>query len=55
MFDASRGTGSGSPGTVIAITEAAIEIATGDGSLLIHVLQPAGSGKIPATDFVQNI
>ncbi len=55
LFDTSRGTGKGNPGEVIAITDAAIEIATGDGSLLIHVLQPAGSGKIPAPEFVQNL
>ncbi len=53
LFDTSRGTGRGNPGEVVDITDAAIEIAAGDGSLLIHVLQPAGSGKIPATEFVQ--
>ncbi len=55
LFDTSRGTGSGSPGTVIDITDGAIEIATGDGSLLIHVLQPAGSGKIPAPEFAEKV
>ena len=45
--------GKGTPGEVIDITDAAIEIAAGDGSLLIHILQPAGSGKIPAPEFVQ--
>lgn len=53
IFDTSSGNGSGAAGTVIDISDKAIEIATSDGSLFVHVLQPAGSRKIPAAEFVQ--
>lgn len=53
IFDTSIGSGSGAAGAVIGFSDKAIEIATSDGSLFVQVLQPAGSKKIPAAEFVQ--
>lgn len=54
IFDTSIGSGAGAAGTVIGISDKAIEIATSDGSLFVHVLQPAGGKKKPAAEFVQS-
>ncbi len=54
LFDSSRGSGSGSAGTIIDITDDGIEIATSDGSIIVHVVQPAGSRKIPVSEFIQS-
>jgi methionyl-tRNA formyltransferase len=54
LFDTSRGDGSGNPGEVINITDTALEIATADGSLLVYVIQPSGSKKVPAQEFAQS-
>ncbi len=53
IFETSRGAGSGSAGTVIDISDSGIEIAASEGSIVAHVLQPAGGRKIPAAEFVQ--
>jgi len=50
LFDSSRGSGSGPAGTVLKTSDDGIEIATSDGSIIVHVLQPAGSKKIPAAE-----
>ena len=39
------------PGTVIAVQHDGIDIATGDGTLRVHTLQPAGKRAMDATDF----
>ncbi len=54
LLDTTRGNASGNPGQILGITDTALEIATVDGSLLIHVIQPSGSKKVPAQIFAQN-
>ena len=41
------------PGLVISVTKAGMEIATGEGSLLIKQVQPSGKKAMPAYDFAQ--
>jgi len=53
LFEAARGTGSGRAGTVVSLSDNGIEVATSDGSILVNVLQPAGSKKLPAAEFIQ--
>lgn len=40
-----------SPGTVISVTEQGVEVKTGDGSLLLTTVQPAGKKAMSAADF----
>ncbi len=40
-----------SPGTVLAVTERGVEVKTGDGSLLLTIVQPAGKKAMSAADF----
>jgi methionyl-tRNA formyltransferase len=53
LLDSTRGAGSGKAGTVVSISDSGIEIATSDGSIIVHILQPTGSKKLPAADFIQ--
>jgi methionyl-tRNA formyltransferase len=53
IFDARRTGGTGKPGTVIAINEQGFTVAAADGSIEILSLQPAGSKKIPAAEFIK--
>lgn len=39
------------PGTVLAVTERGVEVKTGDGSLLLTIVQPAGKKAMSAADF----
>ena len=39
------------PGTVIAVQSDGIDVATGEGTLRVHTLQPAGKRAMAATDF----
>lgn len=39
------------PGTVLAVTELGVEVKTGDGSLLLTTVQPAGKKAMSAADF----
>ena len=48
----SLGTGSGPAGTVLASSKDGIEIACGQGSLVIHELQAAGSRRMDAASFL---
>lgn len=42
-----------SPGLVISVSKAGMEVATGKGSLLIKQVQPSGKKAMPAYDFAQ--
>jgi methionyl-tRNA formyltransferase len=44
--------GSGAPGTVMALTEQGIVVATGDGAVVLTQVQPAGRRPMSARDFV---
>lgn len=39
------------PGTVLSVTEQGVEVKTGDGSLLLTTVQPAGKKAMSAADF----
>jgi methionyl-tRNA formyltransferase len=39
------------PGTVLSVTEVGVEVKTGDGSLLLTTVQPAGKKAMSAADF----
>ncbi|WP_022664805.1 methionyl-tRNA formyltransferase [Desulfospira joergensenii] len=54
IFDARKGTGTGNPGKVILISDDSFTVATGDGSICVRVVQPRGSKKIPAREFMEN-
>lgn len=53
LFDAAIGEGTGIPGEIIALNNDSITVATGDGAVNILVLQPVGSKKLPAPEFVE--
>ncbi|MHB1134298.1 MAG: methionyl-tRNA formyltransferase [Chloroflexota bacterium] len=54
VFDAAaRATVTGEPGTVVAIDAAGIVVAAADGAVVVKRLQPAGSPKVKAPEFVQ--
>ena len=55
IFDSTRVEGSGDPGTVVALSEETVDIATGDGIIRAAVFQPAGSKKIAAADFITQV
>jgi len=46
------GQGTGAPGTVLAVTPDAIEVACGQGSLLVLSLQPEGKRAMTAREFL---
>lgn len=52
LYRGSVGQGTGSPGTIIAAGKNGIEVACGQGSLVIHELQAAGSKKMDAASFL---
>ena len=39
------------PGLVISVSKTGVEVATGEGSLLITQVQPSGKKAMPAYDF----
>ncbi|WP_151734753.1 methionyl-tRNA formyltransferase [Paenibacillus tengchongensis] len=43
--------GTAAPGTVLAVSERGVEVKTGDGSLLLTAVQPAGKKAMNAADF----
>lgn len=45
--------GDGEPGTVLGLNSDSIEVKTGDGSLLLTEVQPAGKKAMPVRDFVR--
>lgn len=52
LFRTTVAQGAGQPGTVLAVGKGGIEIACGEGSLLIHELQAAGSRRMDAASFL---
>ena len=52
IFDAAIGDGNGIPGEIIALKDNSITVATGNGAVDILVLQPPGSKKLSAAEFV---
>lgn len=52
LYRSSVGQGAGTPGTIIAAGKNGIEVACGQGSLVIHELQAAGSKKMDAASFL---
>ena len=52
LYRTSIGQGSGVPGSIIATGKNGIEVACGQGSLIIHELQAAGSKKMDAASFL---
>jgi len=49
----SKNAAEATPGTVLALSERGIEVKTGDGSLLLTTVQPAGKKAMSAGDFVR--
>jgi len=50
IFPATRvASGSGAPGTILAITQDTIEVACGNGSLMLTEVQPDGGRRMPAS------
>jgi len=45
----------GAPGEVTSINEEGFTVACRDGSIMVKRVQPAGSGKISAADFIKNV
>lgn len=52
IFRTGTAGGSGEPGTILAAGRGGIEVACGEGSLLIHELQAAGSRRMDAASFL---
>lgn len=52
LISALRGNGKGAAGTVISATKAGIEIACGEGSVIITTLQPEGKRAMTAAEFL---
>lgn len=52
LYRTSIGRGTGLPGSIIAAGKNGIEVACGQGSLIIHELQAAGSKKMEAASFL---
>jgi methionyl-tRNA formyltransferase len=50
IFDSRKADGSGEPGSVLAVDDTGIEVATGDGSILIMKVR-ADAGKLGAADY----
>ena len=53
VFDSRKadGASAGEAGTVIRIADDGFEVATGDGSIKVMRVRPAGQGKVPAAEF----
>ena len=49
------GEGGGEPGQVTEITDDGFAVAAGNGTLFVRRVQPAGSGKVMAPDWVQSV
>ena len=53
LFDCTLAEGGGTPGSVIEASTETIDIAASDGTIKVSILQPAGSKKIAAADFIK--
>ncbi|MGG1514725.1 methionyl-tRNA formyltransferase [Paenibacillus oryzisoli] len=47
--------GTAAPGTVLSCSAQGLEVATGDGSLLLTEIQPAGKKAMPVAEFVRGV
>ncbi len=52
VYKAEKGSGSGSPGSILAANKKGIEVASSDGSVIITELQPEGKGRMTASAFL---
>ena len=55
IYDAAKGTGTGNPGTVIAISDEGIEIAAQGGSILAKRVRAEGGKKITGAEWAQSV
>ncbi len=53
VWEASVGAGAGEPGTVLAVDDRGIEVACGEGSLLIREMQLSGKKRLPVADILR--
>ena len=53
IWEATRAEGQGAPGTILSTSEQGIEVATGDGSLLLTRLQLPGKKQTPVADLLR--
>ncbi|MEO0622463.1 MAG: methionyl-tRNA formyltransferase [Pseudomonadota bacterium] len=53
LYDARPAEGTGTPGEVVSVTEDGVTVQAEGGRILLKRVRPAGSGKIPATDWAQ--
>ncbi len=51
IYDSRRGTKSGKPGEILAVSDDGIEVAAKDGSILIQRLRAAGGQKVAAAEY----
>ncbi len=54
LFDARKLPGEGETGRVVDVTEDGVTVQAGGGRILLKRVRPAGSGKIPATEWAAN-
>lgn len=55
IYDVSLVEGQGHPGQIIEKTKKNLVIATGDGALSLHIVQPAGKPKMAIADFLNGV
>ncbi|MBA2795945.1 methionyl-tRNA formyltransferase [Streptococcus porcinus] len=55
IYDVSVVEGQGHPGQIIEKTKKKLVIATGDGALSLHIVQPAGKPKMAIADFLNGV
>ncbi len=53
LIDIRPTTGSGTPGTILAITDDGVTVATGDGALRLVTVQRAGKARVPAVELAR--
>lgn len=55
LFDCAVSTNTGTPGQILSVSDAGIEVAAGEGSIQLQRVRPAGSGKMPAAEFATSV
>ena len=53
VYDAARAEGTGTPGTVVETSESGVVVQADGGRIEIRRVRPAGSGKIPASEWAE--
>jgi len=51
VWSAEPSSAAGAPGTVLAVSREALEVACGEGSLRLHTVQPAGGKRMSGGAF----